>query len=96
VVRAAFDELGERLSRQFPDEYHAQHYPYIAHGCGFADGYPAILFTDHEQVLVTEQGNELLSHVPHDPRLGQTGSRRAISLLSCWALRHSCMTTSSA
>lgn len=97
---AAFDELGERLSRRFPDKYHAQRYPYIAHGSGLSDEYPAILFADRyegdvqsgmvlsveayvgvegedeglkleEQVLVTDQGIELLSHAPHDPRLAE-------------------------
>lgn len=95
---AAFDELGARLSRRFPEKYHALRYPYIAHGSGLSDEYPAILFADRyagevhsamvlsveayvgvegereglkleEQVLVTDEGVELLSHSPHDPRL---------------------------
>ena len=44
---AAFDEVGERLSRRFPAEYHAQRYPFIAHGSGLSDEYPVIAFADH-------------------------------------------------
>jgi len=95
---AAFDELGVRLSRRFPEKYHPQRYTYIAPGDGLSDKHPALLFDDQyggvvgsgmvfsveayvgeegedeaikleEQVLVTEQGIELLSHAPHDPRL---------------------------
>ena len=44
---AAFDEVGERLSRRFPAAYHAQRYPFIAHGSGLSDEYPAIVFADH-------------------------------------------------
>ena len=44
---AAFDELGERLSRRFPAAYHAQRYPFIAHGSGLCDEHPTILFRDH-------------------------------------------------
>lgn len=92
---AALDEVGERLSRRFPAEYHAQRYPFIAHSSGLSDEYPIIAFADHhegeieagmvfsveayvgvegedeglkleEQVLVTDDGVELLSHAPHD------------------------------
>lgn len=98
---AAFDELGERLARAFPRQYHAQRYPFIAHSSGLCDEYPTILFEDHhggvvepgmvfcveayvgvpgeregmkleEQVLVTEDGLELLSHAPHDPWMAST------------------------
>jgi len=44
---AAFDEVGERLSRRFPERYHAQRYPFIAHGSGLSDEYPIIGFGDH-------------------------------------------------
>jgi Xaa-Pro dipeptidase len=44
---AAFDEVGERLSRRFPAPYHAQRYPFIAHGSGLSDEYPVIVFQDH-------------------------------------------------
>lgn len=95
---AAFDELGERLSRLLPQRYHAQRYPFIAHSSGLCDEYPTIVYTDHhggevqagmvfsieayvgaegaregikleEQVLVTDQGVELLSYAPRDPSL---------------------------
>ena len=46
---AAFDETGERLSRRFPARYHAQRYPFIAHGSGLADEYPIIAFRDHHE-----------------------------------------------
>lgn len=45
----AFDEAGERLSRRFPAMYHAQRYPFIAHGSGLSDEYPVIAFTDHHE-----------------------------------------------
>ncbi len=44
---AAFDEVGERLSRRLPAEYHAERYPFIAHGSGLGDEYPVIAFADH-------------------------------------------------
>ncbi|SNS14679.1 Xaa-Pro aminopeptidase [Geodermatophilus saharensis] len=44
---AAFDEVGERLSRRLPRAYHPQRYPFIAHGSGLSDEYPAIVFEDH-------------------------------------------------
>jgi Xaa-Pro dipeptidase len=95
---AALDEVGERLSRRFPAQYHAQRYPFIAHSSGLSDEYPVIAFADHhdgeieegqvfsieayvgvegedegvkleEQVFVTADGVELLSHAPHDEYL---------------------------
>jgi Xaa-Pro dipeptidase len=44
---ASFRELGERLARRMPEKYHAQRYPFIAHGSGLADEWPAIKFADH-------------------------------------------------
>ncbi|WP_433502584.1 M24 family metallopeptidase [Pseudonocardia halophobica] len=44
---AAFDEVGERLSRRLPAAYHAERYPFIAHGSGLSDEYPIIAFQDH-------------------------------------------------
>jgi Xaa-Pro aminopeptidase len=44
---AAFDEVGERLSRRLPAPYHAERYPFIAHGSGLGDEYPVIAFQDH-------------------------------------------------
>jgi Xaa-Pro dipeptidase len=46
---AAFDDVGERLSRRFPAAYHAQRYPFIAHGSGLGDEYPVIVFQDHHE-----------------------------------------------
>ena len=45
----AFDEAGERLSRRFPAEYHAQRYPFIAPGSGLADEYRTLLFANHHE-----------------------------------------------
>jgi Xaa-Pro dipeptidase len=98
---AAFDEVGERLSRRLRAAYHAERYPFIAHGSGLSDEYPVIAFRDHhageiedgmvfcveayvgvegedeglkleEQVLVTCEGVEVLSHAPHDEYLSST------------------------
>ncbi|WP_175471750.1 M24 family metallopeptidase [Geodermatophilus telluris] len=44
---AALDELGERLCRRLPAAYHAERYPFIAHGSGLSDEYPVIAFSDH-------------------------------------------------
>jgi Xaa-Pro aminopeptidase len=44
---AALDEVGERLSRRLPAAYHAERYPFIAHGSGLSDEYPVIAFQDH-------------------------------------------------
>ncbi|MCE3552741.1 Xaa-Pro peptidase family protein [Pseudonocardia sp. RS11V-5] len=44
---AAFDEVGERLSRRLPAAYHAERYPFIAHGSGLSDEYPILAFQDH-------------------------------------------------
>jgi Xaa-Pro dipeptidase len=95
---AAYDEVGDRLSRRLPGIYHAQRYPFIAHGSGLSDEYPTIAFQAHhageiedgmvfsveaymgvegedeglkleEQVLVTSEGVEVLSHAPHDESL---------------------------
>ena len=97
---AALDEVGERLSRRLPAAYHAERYPFIAHGSGLSDEYPVIAFQDHhageiedgmvfsveayvgvegddeglkleEQVLVTSEGVEVLSHAPHDEYLSR-------------------------
>ena len=46
---AALDEVGERLSRRLPAAYHAQRYPFIAHGSGLSDEYPVIAFADHHE-----------------------------------------------
>jgi Xaa-Pro dipeptidase len=52
----AFDEAGERLSRRFPAEYHAQRYPFIAHGSGPSDEFPIIGFADHNHEGEIEAG----------------------------------------
>ena len=51
---AALDETGERLSRRFPTKYHAQRYPFIAHGSGLSDEYPIIGFCDHHEGEIEE------------------------------------------
>lgn len=45
-------ELGECLSNRMPDEFHPQRYPFIAHGSGLADEWPAIKFADHHPGLI--------------------------------------------
>jgi Xaa-Pro aminopeptidase len=42
-----FAELGELLGPRIPAEYRAQRYPFLAHGCGAADEYPAIVVEGH-------------------------------------------------
>jgi Xaa-Pro aminopeptidase len=98
---AALDEVGERLAHRLPAAYHAERYPFIAHGSGLSDEYPVIAFRDHhageieagmvlsveayvgvegedeglkleEQVLVTAEGVEVLSHAPHDEHLAMS------------------------
>jgi Xaa-Pro dipeptidase len=43
----SFAELGEKLSKRVAAEHHPLRYPFIAHGSGLADEYPAILFDNH-------------------------------------------------
>ncbi|MEJ2889648.1 M24 family metallopeptidase [Actinomycetospora aeridis] len=43
----SFRELGELLAPRLPAEYRALRYPFIAHGCGAADEYPAIVVDGH-------------------------------------------------
>ncbi|MDD7967852.1 M24 family metallopeptidase [Actinomycetospora lemnae] len=43
----SFAELGELLGPRLPAEYRAQRYPFLAHGCGAADEYPAIVVDGH-------------------------------------------------
>lgn len=42
-----FRELGETLGPRLPSSLQDLRYPFIAHGCGYADEYPAVKFTDH-------------------------------------------------
>ncbi len=44
---ASFRELGEELAGRMPARYRQQHYPFIAHGSGLADEWPAIKFDNH-------------------------------------------------
>lgn len=49
----SFRELGELLGARLPERYRHLRYPFIAHGCGAADEYPAIVVDGHhEGVLV--------------------------------------------
>jgi Xaa-Pro aminopeptidase len=43
----SFEELGELLTERYPKEYEALRYPFLAHGDGAADEYPAIKWSDH-------------------------------------------------
>jgi Xaa-Pro aminopeptidase len=51
---AALDEVGERLRRRLPAAYHAERYPFIAHGSGLSDEYPVIAFQDHHAGEIEE------------------------------------------
>lgn len=51
---AAFDEVGERLGGRLPAAYHAERYPFIAHGSGLGDEYPVLAFADHHAGEVEE------------------------------------------
>ena len=44
---ASFEELGTRMAARLPDEFQALRYPFIAHGSGMVDEYPAIKFDHH-------------------------------------------------
>jgi Xaa-Pro aminopeptidase len=54
VPGAAFRELGARLGRRLPDEFQAQRYPFVAHGSGLADEWPAVKYDDHHDGEVKE------------------------------------------
>lgn len=43
----SFAELGDLLGPRLPTEYRALRYPFLAHGCGAADEYPAIVVDGH-------------------------------------------------
>jgi|SRR5579884_3796062 len=47
VPGASFRELGERLGPRLGDEFQQQRYPFVAHGSGLADEWPAVVFEDH-------------------------------------------------
>jgi Xaa-Pro dipeptidase len=42
-----FRELGELLGPRLPERYRQLRYPFLAHGCGAADEYPAIVVDGH-------------------------------------------------
>jgi Xaa-Pro aminopeptidase len=44
---ASFAELGERLGRRLPRQYHDQRYHFIAHGSGLADEFPSVTWSDN-------------------------------------------------
>jgi Xaa-Pro dipeptidase len=44
---ASYAELGERLKQRLPEQYREQRYPFIAHGVGVSDEYPAIKWDFH-------------------------------------------------
>jgi Xaa-Pro aminopeptidase len=44
---ASFEELGVFLAKRLPPEFHPQRYPFVAHGVGLSDEYPAVLYDNH-------------------------------------------------
>ncbi len=56
---ASFEELGSALAKRFPEKFHARRYPFIAHGVGLADEYPAVLFDRHHPGVI--EANMVLS-----------------------------------
>ena len=46
-VGASFEELGRKMAPRFPEEFQALRYPFIAHGSGMVDEYPAVKFDRH-------------------------------------------------
>jgi Xaa-Pro aminopeptidase len=44
---ASFEELGTRMAARFPEEFRPLRYPFIAHGSGMVDEYPAVKFDHH-------------------------------------------------
>jgi Xaa-Pro aminopeptidase len=44
---ASFEELGLKMAPRLPDEFQALRYPFIAHGSGMVDEYPAVKFGHH-------------------------------------------------
>jgi hypothetical protein len=46
-VGASYAELGERLGKRLPERYYEQRCPFIAHGVGVSDEYPAITWNVH-------------------------------------------------
>jgi Xaa-Pro aminopeptidase len=98
VPGASFRELGERLGPRLGDEFQQQRYPFVAHGSGLADEWPAVVFEGHhdgevqvgmsisveayvgavggrdgvkfeEQIIITEDGAEIISGASHEQRL---------------------------
>ncbi len=49
-------ELGRSLSRKFPEKYHAQRYPFVAHAAGLTDEYPTIVFDNHDVGVEVQPG----------------------------------------
>lgn len=47
VAGRSFAELGDTLGKRIPEQYRQLRYPFIAHGCGAADEFPAITVDDH-------------------------------------------------
>jgi Xaa-Pro dipeptidase len=47
VPGASFRELGERLGPRLGEQFQAQRYPFIVHGSGLADEWPAMMYADH-------------------------------------------------
>lgn len=47
VAGRSFADLGEALGNRIPKQFRQQRYPFIAHGCGAVDEYPAITVDNH-------------------------------------------------
>jgi len=58
-----------------PEKYHAQRYPFIAHGSGLADEWPAIKFDEHHEGEV-KPGMSLSV----EAYVGEVGSRHGVKL----------------
>jgi Xaa-Pro dipeptidase len=71
----SFVELGERLGKKLPGEFHPQHYPFIAHGSGMADEYPGIMYTNNYPGEV--EANMVLSVEAY---IGALGAREGVKL----------------
>ena len=64
---ASFADLGE-LGRLMPEPYRELTYPFIAHGSGMGDEYPAVKFTDHHPGAL--EANMVLSVEAYVGRVG--------------------------
>jgi Xaa-Pro dipeptidase len=71
----SFEELGRTLSQKLPEEFQALRYPFIAHGVGLADEYPAVLYEDHHPGVI--EANMVVSVEAY---IGARGGREGVKL----------------